>query len=588
MKKMQRILAAALSVAALAGLVSCSSGSGSGTTPDTQSPETTLPVQTEAVSSEPVYGGSATVYFKTIASDIDPAAPDSESYMLWYERLFVLDWEKEETTNDFKDLPAAEDMTGQIADTWSWDSAAQTFTVTIRDDIKFQKLADEYDYYGGRSLTANDVKYSYDRALGIGSGFTEPVASMNDWRSIYYMVDSIEVVDDLTVVFHFNTSSDVAVNDFMEGMLSIAGPEYDALTPEQKTDWHYACGTGPYILTEYVVDSYMTFTKNPDYYDYDERYPENKLPYLDTITLVKIMDTATLLSSFMAGDVDIIGNNQSVFSASELAQLSASMDPSKYVTYDLDITSRVICLKQTCEPLTDIRVRQAMQYAINLEEITSAYFNFDELVLNGVFGNYSKFCNTENWSDELKESYLTYDPEKAKELLAEAGYPDGFTFTLAYATDGDNDIYTLVKEYLAQVGITMELQPISVFPEYLQTAQSRDNEICSSANLSLTNTNIAFGSFASDGAFNALALSVSEIDSLIATAKAAQTAEEQMDAMHAFDTYVMEQHYVLAISPVEKSTYVVSSDIGGYNGESLYAGWNGSTILARLWNVTGA
>lgn len=592
MKKFRKALTALLAATMLLSTLAACGGSNSSSTKsnattDTGATDVSTASSTDS-SGKPVYGGSASMYFKTISSDFDPAAPDFESYMLWYERLFVLDWSKTDSSNGFKDLPTAEDMTGQIADTYNWDAATKTFTVNIRKDIDFQNLDSKYDYYGGRTLKASDVKYSYDRALGIGSGFSEPVASKADWKTTYYMIDSIDTSGDYTVVFHFNTDSDVAVNDFMQGMLSVAGPEFDQLTADQKADWHYACGTGPYILSDYVADSYMTFTKNTNYYDTDERYPENKLPYLDTITLMKVTDNATLLSEFIAGQVDIIGNNQSVFSTSEMAQLEASMDSSKYKEYNLDITSRAICLKQTCEPLTNIKVREAMQYAINLDEINKSYFGNDSAVqLNGLFGNYSKFCNTDQWNDELKSSYLTYDPAKAKQLLTEAGYPDGFTFTLAYMTDGDTDIYTLVQEYLAAVGIKMELQAVAVPPEYFQLAQSSDNQVSSIGNLSLTNTNVAINSWLTGGSFNALGGSDAKMDTLINAAKAAKTADEQKTAMQAFDTYLMEQHYMLAIGPVEKSTYVVSSKIGGYNGESLYAGWNGSTILARIWSTTG-
>lgn len=588
MRKLHRLLIALLTVAMLFTLAACATPVTTDGSTDGTSTSAATTVSTETDTAKPVYGGSASVYFWTISGDIDPAAPDFESYMLWYERLFALDMSIKDSANGFKDLPVAEDMTGQIADTYQWDAAAKTLTVNIRDDIKFQTLDAEYDYYGGRGLKASDIKYSYDRALGIGSGFSEPAPSKANWKSTYYMIESIETTGDYTVVFHFNTDADVAVDDFKGGMLSIAGPEFDKLTADQKADWHYACGTGPYILTDFAPDSYMTFTKNADYYDTDERYPENKLPYLDTITLVKVMDTASLLSQFIAGQIDFIGNNQSVFSASELSQIAATLDSTKYTAYPLDITSRAICLKQTCEPLTNIKVRQAMQYAINLAEINSSYFgNQGDIRLNGLFGNYSKFCATSTWSADLKASYYTYDPEKARQMLAEAGYADGFKFTLAYMAAGDVDIYTLVQEYLAAVGITMELNPVAIPPEYFNLAASSENQISSIGNLSLTNTEIAINSWLSGTPFNAMGGKDEKMDSLINATRTTRTAAEQISAMQAFDNYLMEQHYMLAIGPVEKSTFVVSTKIGGYNGESIYAGWNGSTILARLWSVTG-
>lgn len=94
------------------------------------------------------------------------------------------------------------------------------------------------------------------------------------------MQDSVESGGGPTITFHMRG----VLNNFMTCTVNIAGPEWDALTDEQQLDWHHACGTGPYILTDYIADVCLTFTKNENYYAYDERYPENKLPYMDALT----------------------------------------------------------------------------------------------------------------------------------------------------------------------------------------------------------------------------------------------------------------------------------------------------------------
>ena len=310
---------------------------------------------------EPVYGGSATLYYSDFNTVFDPAMGEQYTYSLWLEYLFTMDWEADDDglfkNNNFT-LDTAQ---GQIAKEWTWDPDTCDFTVTIRDDIYFQEKAPEYDIFHARNLTAADVKYSYDRVIGIGSGFDADnyVVIDGDWRNRLLGDldpnfsasgepsgesseepaeeapaeapdrDFIEVIDDYTLVFHMASASEIALSDFIIAQVNITGPEWDTLTDEQKLDWHYACGTGPYILTDYVADNHYTFTKNENYYDYDERYPENKLPYLDTITLQKYGDSTSVLSDFFAGKLDYVSQYANL-SDSEITQLTANAAVQKY------------------------------------------------------------------------------------------------------------------------------------------------------------------------------------------------------------------------------------------------------------------
>lgn len=578
----KRFLSLLLIGAMTLGLAACGGNTqSSGASADESSNASGSATNTDT--SEPTYGGTATLYFMNLMTDYDPSAPDFENYQFWYERLFGPDWT---LTDDTYSYLNEDNLTGQLADSWSWDAENKQLTVTLRDDVTFQKLDDAYDYYGGRNLTADDVKWSYDRLLGIGSGYDEPVFCMQDWSATLYMLDSVETDGDLNVIFNFNTDSDVAVSDFMAAAVNIAGPEWDQLTDDQKSDWHYACGTGPYMISDYVEGSTMKLVKNPNYYAYDERYPENKLPYLDGITLTKIDDNATILSQFIAGKLDFVGNNENVFSVSEATQLRDSMDTSAFKEYVNTITSRNIVLKQTVEPLKDIKVREALEYAINMDEIATKYYGLDDWSIPGLFSSETPFDSTSEWSDEVKDAYYTYDPDKAKSMLEEAGYGDGFTITLTYVDDGDSDLYILIQQYLAAVGVTLDLEPAASQSE-LQSTVTQENELCGLANAGNVRIGTSLEFWNSSSTDYMLWGDQDKIDGLVQAAENPTSSENQIESIKALDTYIMSQFYLLPISPTQTTSYFVSGKMGGYNGENIYNSWNAGFVMSRVWSTTG-
>jgi peptide/nickel transport system substrate-binding protein len=601
---MKKLIAMILAVAMIASLAT-GCGSGSSSTEDSSSAtESSAPAESTATEEsataeeteeatltndgEPVYGGNLTISFPQLGSDYTPESPDFRTYMFWYEGLTAIDWS---ITDSSYEAEKASEISGQLAESWTWDEEKMQLIFTLRDDVYFQTLDPEYDYYGGRQLVASDVKYTYDRLLGTGSGFDEPIQCMADWAGTFYMVDSIETDGDYTVIFNFNTDSEVTRNAFLTSsyVVNVIGPEYDTLTDEQKTDWHYACGTGPYIVSDCVEGSYLTMVRNDNYYDYDERYPENKLPYLDSVTLVLISDTASLLSGFIAGDIDLVGaNNGNVFTDSEQSQIVDAKDASTYWISYRDLQTPSICLNQTIEPLTDPNVRQALQYAINLEEIAQDYYGLDEWHITGIFAAISDYCitDTDEWKNELLPTYTTYDPELAKQMLADAGYPDGFTFSVAYDASTSDEFYLLIKEYLSAVGVTLELLPQSDNSERQALVLDSTNDVCGTYELAASSLNFACNSLTSTNSGYLLGKE-DTIDAMVADMLALTNVDEQTEAAKALDLYYMEQHYSLITGPQQSAATYVSSNVGGYNGEAIYGRFNARQILARLWNVNG-
>ena len=618
---MKRSIAWILALMMVMALVLTGCGGGSTTTAPAAedsgaaAPEAENAAAAETVAAEPgepVYGGEATFYFDGFNTVFDPAMGEQYVYCLWLENLFGMDWGLDDPTQfSFQSNTYTLDSAdGQIAREWSFDPDTCDFTVTIRDDVYFQQKDAAHDIFGARNLTAADVKYSYDRVIGTGSGFDETnyVVLDADWRTRIGSLlagvtvaasgepaesasdeasaeapagEPIEVLDDYTLVFHMASASETKLSEFIIAQVNITGPEWDTLTDDQKLDWQYACGTGPYILTDYVADNHFTYERNDNYYDYDERHPENKLPYLDKITLQKFGDTTTILSSFFAGNLDYIGQSASL-SDGETEQLKAR---ASVVEFDYPGMAQGLGLKCNQEPFSDLNVRIAMQKAINMQEVAQYHFGQEELILPSLWDNsLVTWCATSDWTPELLDEY-TYDPEGAKALLAEAGYPDGFTFTVALDPSADMELFQLAKGYFADVGITMDIEVLSDMSAGREVQGSRDD--ARQFNFMIggsTDAGFSFQSYATTGFAYCSFADDYEFDDLLLATRDASSPSEQAAAAKAADLHFVSQHTVIALSGAATTPEYYSTRIGGnQNGEYLSGSHFTKTILARLW-----
>lgn len=175
-KRNRRIVSLLLALALLLSLAACGArgdkpdGSPAPGGENTSQPNVTAQPDSNDVSSvtgDAVYGGSINMSYQSMQINTDPCAGDSYKWQLWNERLFQIDLTR--GADHFQsETTSAANMTGQLADTWSWDPAAKTFTVILKDGVCFQDKSavgmGEYDVFGGRALTAADVKYTYVNA----------------------------------------------------------------------------------------------------------------------------------------------------------------------------------------------------------------------------------------------------------------------------------------------------------------------------------------------------------------------------------------------------------------------------------------
>jgi peptide/nickel transport system substrate-binding protein len=400
---------------------------------------------------EPQYGGILTIRRSAdLGVSIDPymVSPSELVAYQYMEQLAMGDWKLDRKIWPFnqKYIPT-EYLQGLLAESWEQPDL-QTVIFHIRKGVRWQNKPPA----NGREFTAYDIEYHFHRLLGLGSGYTKRSPYAGEQFNI---IASITATDKYTVVFKAKQVSNSLLFVITD---SDCGKNIENREAVEKwgnlTDWRNAIGTGPFILDDYVSGSSATLGKNPDYWGYDDRDPKNRLPYIDTLKFLIIPDSSTALAALRTGKIDLMDNN-----TLNQAQSLAKTNP-LIMQEAIPQAADSIDLRCDKAPFTDIKVRKALQMATDLKTIAKTHYGgIVEGTPYGLVGPAlpGYFTPFDKWPQYVKEGY-TYNPEGAKKLLAEAGYPNGFKTNVVAASNADLDLLQIFKAYFANIGVDMEIR----------------------------------------------------------------------------------------------------------------------------------
>ena len=304
----------------------------------------------------------------------------------------------------------------------------------------------------GREFTAYDAAWSLEREWACDKCWPRASNPPEDWAI------SAKALDKYTL--------ECKVPPHVQGKhIFTNGWEIQMLPPEvvdmygDMNDWRNVVGTGAFMLTDYVTSSSLTYTRNPNYWSNDPVLPENQLPYLDGVKLMIIPDLSSVQAGFRTGKIDMIGG----VSVEDWERFTADNPELKYTdTFPWIPVYPCGRIDKEELPFKDLKVRQALNLAVNQREILEDYFGGKGTMLAYPFVPRPSFADVYVPLEEMPEAVqelFEYKPDKARQLLAEAGYPDGFK-TVMTCAQREVDYLSIIKEYLLDVGVDMELQVV--------------------------------------------------------------------------------------------------------------------------------
>jgi peptide/nickel transport system substrate-binding protein len=329
--------------------------------------------------------------------------------------------------------PKTNEYKGQLATSWKWIDQ-KTLELELRRGVKF---------HNGAAFDADDVVYTLNF---VAKPENKAVTQTNvNW------IDHAEKLDAYRVRIVTRRPFPVAI-EYLSGPIVIHPHEYYAQVGPQGMN-QKPVGSGPYRVVEHAFGKYIRLARNPDYYK-DGPKPQ---PQIETVELRFIPDRQTQVAEMLSGGLDLI-KNVALDQAEQLRGVPSlqvvSAEIMRYAFLQMDSTERTLAPQ-----LRDLRVRKAIMHAIDREAMVKSIVGAASRVLN-----VPCFPSQFGCSDEAAPRYA-YDPAKAKQLLAEAGYPNGFDIEL-YGYRERDQVEAIIG-YLRAVGIRANLH-------YLQYAAYRD------------------------------------------------------------------------------------------------------------------
>ncbi len=440
MKLMKRVMAIALSGAVIASMTACGSGSGGSSSTDSTAAASGAPAATAAPqqpgtqtgTSAPAAPGEKVV---RIAATSDPGSlgtfDEGSSSGRWnvlsytYETLLSLEADGSYgymLAKSYKKLPEKSTPTHVV------------YEIELYDYIKDSQ---------GNPITADDVVFSYEECLNNGSG--------NQHTALTGNMDSIEKTGDYTVELACNKEAAGAVERMMSRVHVVSKKAYEASGDCMRTQ---PVGTGAYVVDNWVTGSSLSLVKNENYWQKEELRGDFQRQNTDRIEYYFVTESAQMAIGLETGTYDVV-TTLNYTNASRFMEGGASAEGFDVTRLRDSIIQQMWVNRSEDSPLHDVRIAQAVLYAIDVDALI-------QVVLEGhgepeyCYGSDISIGYQDKWATE---DYYGYDPEKARALLAEAGFqPGDFTLTILCDTDEiRSKTAQTIQLLLADVGIQAEV-----------------------------------------------------------------------------------------------------------------------------------
>ncbi len=530
----------------------------------------------QAPAAKPQYGGELNI--GNVFLTVNPMSPDTGDWAwkhaqdtgLAYEQLFAADLSKSLRNGGkhsfLADAWIAPDaLRGELAEKWEMKPNPLRVEVQLRKGVMFPAKAGVME---AREFTADDVVFSYDRLN----------KSPKKIPTYFDHIDRVEAQGKHQVTFFLKAYN--AEWDYRFGWGYYSGIMPKEVVAAGPGNWKNVNGTGPFQLQEYVQGNSLVFTKNPVYWDKEKiAGAEYKLPFVDKITYRVIKDEATFITALRTAKLDLLESVR----WSHVDELKKSA-PKIQWTRRLANGGQFVALRMDQKPFDDIRVRRALNLAINKQEIAKSYYGGNaELLAWPMHPTYTGYFEPlEQMPGTVKELF-TYNPAKARQLLAEAGLANGFTFKVQTSSaNTEGDLLQMVAAYLAKVGVTMEIQTLE-YGAYFSAMMTRTNAPGYFMFLGNTNPTTALRkSFVKGQVWNPSQFSDPEIDKMMAETYAESDERVRQVKVRLMTRQVLEKAPVLVLP----TAYVYTGWwpwVKNYGGELRAGSERPGPIHARIW-----